>query len=848
MYYELIDPAQKKEKTMRKETNPDLSAYFSQVERYSAEHLRDIERFKRLLESMQGQLDNSSNKIAFAEVRGLVNDFDRYLSRTGAVLSPDEKNEISAITGSGFPPPVKKRILENFLRRVRDRVEAEILAGREHEKVDEEIRELETPAARIIDWLRVTGFALHYGTLTPFTHRLRGHFLGTLKYQASQRLMNIVRNIKPVLDREYYALSTLEYNLLAVFLKIEAPLRKIEEIPNAVSFKPPQILQEMNDFTEVYSMIVKNGPAILSTLKKIFKKKKPGHGFWGDLYYFLDQPVYNNKPVIMTDLEVMRNTIRGLLFSYHTAREKKVIRTLNQIIYLLSISVGIPTDVKQLTPEARIADAKKRDEATSDEGILLDRYHELERISGLFLPMGESLEKMIYAQQEKKTFTQWMNENRNKPILRFKKTIEAYLKYFIEYINTPASFILVYDGADCYNYFEISHVLQKAVAQYTPEELDLMGTKFREAIDLTMDLPGTLESFIETITNPNIPKWSFTPAVNLAREFLHNISVKTYQAAIKLNDLITGYYREKEIIHPIREQNFDFYTNAVVKKQEGSPLHALFRNHEITLQEFLERSCALAFHICRLLNHEGVQEFIKEKNRLLQEHPYLKSAVAPAEGGMVQESEASDRRMTDTYDDVYLDRLTGLYKMEYIEDILIPSYYGPKGEYQRTHNRFIVYCSVDNLRRFNSEYGHDAGDIVIGELGRRMNRLLGSATTHRDNIAVRLSGDVVVGFLNDTTLTAVAETMASMNRDMGKTKIRTEKFTIPAVSVSIGIYQERPRTMIRENIASARKLMSFAHSFGPNTVAFTRDPNHVITKRDHDRFGNLDRRIVTTLT
>lgn len=55
---------------------------------------------------------------------------------------------------------------------------------------------------------------------------------------------------------------------------------------------------------------------------------------------------------------------------------------------------------------------------------------------------------------------------------------------------------------------------------------------------------------------------------------------------------------------------------------------------------------------------------------------------------------------------LYKDFLTGLYNRKYFNDVLLPKFSSQKAA-------FICICDIDNFKKVNDTYGHDAGDIVL---------------------------------------------------------------------------------------------------------------------------------------
>jgi diguanylate cyclase (GGDEF)-like protein len=105
----------------------------------------------------------------------------------------------------------------------------------------------------------------------------------------------------------------------------------------------------------------------------------------------------------------------------------------------------------------------------------------------------------------------------------------------------------------------------------------------------------------------------------------------------------------------------------------------------------------------------------------------------------------------------------------------------------------VMYFDVDNFKRINDTYGHDAGDQVLVELGRRVHSLLRLADT-----LARIGGDEFVILYEDLSDVASAQRLATRLLESMKEPwlVDGEALTI---SVSVGVaVSESARTSYRE--------------------------------------------------
>jgi diguanylate cyclase (GGDEF)-like protein/PAS domain S-box-containing protein len=97
------------------------------------------------------------------------------------------------------------------------------------------------------------------------------------------------------------------------------------------------------------------------------------------------------------------------------------------------------------------------------------------------------------------------------------------------------------------------------------------------------------------------------------------------------------------------------------------------------------------------------------------------------------------------------DDLTGLPGRAGVKELLGKLLGGPDAA-----NVALLFCDVDNFKRFNDSLGHDAGDELIQALARRLERLLPVGCT-----AARMSGDEYVVICSDVSEAGGVEALAN---------------------------------------------------------------------------------------
>jgi diguanylate cyclase (GGDEF)-like protein/PAS domain S-box-containing protein len=127
------------------------------------------------------------------------------------------------------------------------------------------------------------------------------------------------------------------------------------------------------------------------------------------------------------------------------------------------------------------------------------------------------------------------------------------------------------------------------------------------------------------------------------------------------------------------------------------------------------------------------------------------------------------------------DALTGLFNRRYFNET------APR-EVQRVHRGgkplSLAMLDLDQFKRFNDEYGHDAGDLVLKATA----RVLAEGLRATD-IVCRLGGEELVALLPDANVADAAVRMDVICGTLAGMRIEHRGRALPPVTVSIGIAQ-----------------------------------------------------------
>ncbi len=123
-----------------------------------------------------------------------------------------------------------------------------------------------------------------------------------------------------------------------------------------------------------------------------------------------------------------------------------------------------------------------------------------------------------------------------------------------------------------------------------------------------------------------------------------------------------------------------------------------------------------------------------------------------------------------------------------------------------------IMIDIDHFKRVNDNHGHQCGDLIIQEIGAKLNRSL-----RKYDYAGRYGGEEFFVIFSNTSA-ETAETIAErFRKDMGETTFDCEKDHF-SVTISIGVAQYNPEEFPDKWISRADAAMYRAKQMGRNQV------------------------------
>ncbi|MBA3537080.1 MAG: diguanylate cyclase [Tatlockia sp.] len=158
------------------------------------------------------------------------------------------------------------------------------------------------------------------------------------------------------------------------------------------------------------------------------------------------------------------------------------------------------------------------------------------------------------------------------------------------------------------------------------------------------------------------------------------------------------------------------------------------------------------------------------------------------------------------------DPLTGLYNRRYLEEYLFKLLH----QAERKKVPFaVLMLDLDFFKSINDTYGHDAGDMVLKELGE-----LFISEIRLGDIAARYGGEEFIIIFYDIDLTNAKKQAESLRSAISKLHIKYGAQQVSSISMSIGLamYPDDATTS-QVLIESADKALYYAKNNGRNQVA-----------------------------
>lgn len=162
------------------------------------------------------------------------------------------------------------------------------------------------------------------------------------------------------------------------------------------------------------------------------------------------------------------------------------------------------------------------------------------------------------------------------------------------------------------------------------------------------------------------------------------------------------------------------------------------------------------------------------------------------------------------------DPLTGLFNRRYLDDTL------PRElTHARRHNTqtCLAMLDIDHFKSFNDTFGHEAGDLILRELGRVLNE-----NVRKSDIACRFGGEEFVLVLLDSTLEASRQHLERICMHVKELQIRYGEQLLGTMTLSVGLIEAVNDDLTSDELLrAADKALYAAKRGGRDRIVASRD-------------------------
>jgi len=126
-----------------------------------------------------------------------------------------------------------------------------------------------------------------------------------------------------------------------------------------------------------------------------------------------------------------------------------------------------------------------------------------------------------------------------------------------------------------------------------------------------------------------------------------------------------------------------------------------------------------------------------------------------------------------------IDSMTGLYNHRYMEEALTREIHRAK---RHQHTLSILMFDVDNFKKFNDTFGHDAGDFILRKLGEVL-----QTSTRTGDIACHPHGEEFTVILPETEIEAAHQRAERLRSDAEHMTAHYNGQSLGTITLSIGV-------------------------------------------------------------
>ena len=827
----------------------NIDEYLEEVGIDSEEHKRQLEKLTRVLDDMKSSA-NQAEKKHYVSFKETVDNFSRFLAEKNIKLTPQEEDRFTVIAASGLNNLAKKRMAEDLIHQIRNRVSIDLAHRVESDKMKKDIALLNKSPLQFMDWYKLTRFAFQYNTITPFSHRYNATSLNIITTKGANAYKEIAAELKAILDGYYYYLTVLEYNAIVKLYNMGKTINKLVAINKSLSYHPSEILEQMNDFASHFIYVMRNIHSIDKGLEKIIKNRPPVHGFMGNICVLTDRKIFNNKIERYRNSEIINKTITGSLYSFHTSNLGVIVNTFNQLMYIMNVDGELDHSKKEYTDEAKQAIENENNIQDAENKRIQSMLSSIINITTKYSEMGKNLAKRLFEIEARSSLAAWNKDAQIKPFFKLIKTFDAYIKYILELIISKENFELEYDNDITRDYFEHFPYIIKPADELRAFSIYLQGTKGKDIQNHKLSSEDERDEFIQELME-NESSLSLSGITKFIHETLTEMSALCYNSCMRFNDLLNKYHQSEKAESSDIIDNYNFLLNAKIIHPKVRNLEIVLNKKEVYLVDLLEACCSMAVFFSESLHHKGIKAVYTDVEKLQREIQH-KTGAKLENGAEIQHFEKesdkekeSNNEINSDNDRIYNDTLTGIKNWQYFEDFILNEFYDENGNYSKDKLRHVFCIKLLNLVEINNICGKQIGNVVFKKFSEIAKEALSAAAN--DSILLKYKGGAIIGYINDTPIIEAGDILLKMLNNVKAYSLNSEIESLPDIIFNAGIYTERKGSNALNNIEIVNKIMLQKSDKEIGHVVFLRNADKVLKNDDFDSKGELKSELITVL-
>ena len=154
---------------------------------------------------------------------------------------------------------------------------------------------------------------------------------------------------------------------------------------------------------------------------------------------------------------------------------------------------------------------------------------------------------------------------------------------------------------------------------------------------------------------------------------------------------------------------------------------------------------------------------------------------------------------------VYRDELTGLYNRRYVVEKMMERLTDPN------HRNMIVMVDIDDFKKVNDNYGHEAGDTALVCIASLMDGIFSG------HVVTRWGGEEFLLVLSDISMEEAVTLCEQLREEVSEFVFVHGDITF-FCTVTMGVEEYRPQEDLRSNIQCADKALYEGKTTGKNKV------------------------------